>query len=278
MKVLLIPLYSAALAVALSMSADLAFANSDWRLLDPENTLIIDTTKGRLIIEMRPEMAPKAVQRVKMLAREKVYDGLQFHRVIALFVAQTGNPNNKDGGGTAHPNLEPEFTFRYTLAADEAKVLIASRGQDQFSGLMGSVPFQSTPTNAARAIRAWGSHCADTMGMGRNEALNSANSEIYFMLDATRRLDHDYTLFARVISGQEVLRKITLGEPPSEPDLMNSVRVAADMPIAERPVVSVLSGQSLAQLIEQKRAERGADFSICDISIPVKIDANPNVK
>ena len=54
----------------------------DWRPLDPENLLVIDTTRGRIIVEMAPEMAPQSVARVKLLAREGVYDGLQFHRVI----------------------------------------------------------------------------------------------------------------------------------------------------------------------------------------------------
>ena len=79
-------------------------AQQTWRPLDPENTLVIDTTRGRLIVEMRPDMAPKSVARVKMLAREKIYNGLQFHRVIGKFVAQTGNPNNKDNGKSAYPN------------------------------------------------------------------------------------------------------------------------------------------------------------------------------
>ena len=66
--------------------------------LDPANTLVIETSKGRIVVEMAPLLAPKAVERVKRLAREGVYDGLKFHRVIAGFVDQTGNPNNHDGG------------------------------------------------------------------------------------------------------------------------------------------------------------------------------------
>ena len=83
-----------AILLAIGISP-ICHAQQTWRALDPENTLVIDSTKGRLIIEMRPEMAPKSIDRVKMLARQKIYDGLQFHRVIGNFVAQTGNPNNK---------------------------------------------------------------------------------------------------------------------------------------------------------------------------------------
>ena len=98
----------------------------DWRPLDPENTLVVETTKGRIVVEMRPEFAPLAVQRVKLLAREKVYDGLQFHRVIEGFVDQTGNPNNRDGGTSAHPDLAPEFTYKLAPGGPQAVVVNAS--------------------------------------------------------------------------------------------------------------------------------------------------------
>jgi peptidylprolyl isomerase len=73
----------------------------DWRPLDPENTLVIETTKGRIVVEMAPLVAPKAVERVKLLAREHVYDGLQFHRVLEGFVAQTGNRTTETAGSPA---------------------------------------------------------------------------------------------------------------------------------------------------------------------------------
>ena len=129
-------------------------AQQTWRALDPENTLVIDTTKGRLIIEMRPEMAPKSVDRVKMLAREKIYNGLQFHRVIGGFVAQTGNPNNKDNGKSAYPNLAPEMTFKHQHIAS---AVWASNSSDVASGLFGSVPFLSSPrTEDQQNWRGWG--------------------------------------------------------------------------------------------------------------------------
>ncbi|WP_309090776.1 peptidylprolyl isomerase [Phenylobacterium sp.] len=104
-----------------------AAAVSDWRPLEAENTLLIETSKGRVIVEMAPDMAPKAVERIKRLAREGTYDGLQFHRVIDGFVAQTGNPNNRDGGTSGHPDLPPEFQFR--VAADRAVVAVERSGR-----------------------------------------------------------------------------------------------------------------------------------------------------
>ncbi len=76
---------------------------------DPENTLIIDTTKGRVVIEMRPDLAPKHVEHIKKLAREGFYDGIVFHRVIEGFMAQTGCPSGQGTGGSKYPNLRAEF-------------------------------------------------------------------------------------------------------------------------------------------------------------------------
>lgn len=76
---------------------------------DPENTLIIETSKGTVTIELRPDLAPKHVDRIKQLAREKFYDGIVFHRVIDGFMAQTGCPQGRGTGGSKHPNLPAEF-------------------------------------------------------------------------------------------------------------------------------------------------------------------------
>jgi peptidylprolyl isomerase len=76
---------------------------------DPENTLFLDLEDGRVVIEMRPDLAPNHVTRVKELVREGFYDGLLFHRVIAGFMAQTGDPRG-DGTGGSGVNLKAEFT------------------------------------------------------------------------------------------------------------------------------------------------------------------------
>jgi peptidylprolyl isomerase len=76
---------------------------------DPENTLIIETTQGRVVIALRPDLAPKHVERIKQLAREGFYDGIVFHRVIDGFMAQTGCPKGIGTGGSDYPNLKAEF-------------------------------------------------------------------------------------------------------------------------------------------------------------------------
>jgi cyclophilin family peptidyl-prolyl cis-trans isomerase len=76
---------------------------------DPENTLIMDTTQGKVVIALRPDLAPKHVERLKTLAREGFYDGIVFHRVIEGFMAQTGCPKGTGTGGSKYPDLPAEF-------------------------------------------------------------------------------------------------------------------------------------------------------------------------
>lgn len=77
---------------------------------DPENTIIMETTKGKVVIELLPDLAPNHVARIKELAREKFYDGIVFHRVIDGFMAQTGDPTGTGMGGSDKPDLKAEFS------------------------------------------------------------------------------------------------------------------------------------------------------------------------
>jgi peptidyl-prolyl cis-trans isomerase B (cyclophilin B) len=78
-------------------------------MADSENTLVLETTKGRVVIEMRPDLAPKHVEQIKKLARQGFYNGVAFHRVIDGFMAQTGCPNGTGTGGSDLPDLQAEF-------------------------------------------------------------------------------------------------------------------------------------------------------------------------
>jgi peptidylprolyl isomerase len=78
--------------------------------LDPQNTIIMDTTEGRVVIQLRPDLAPHHVARVKELTRQGFYNGTLFHRVVADFMAQGGDPTGTGAGGSPLPNLKAEFT------------------------------------------------------------------------------------------------------------------------------------------------------------------------
>lgn len=236
-----------------------------WRTPDPADLLVVDTTKGRIVVELRDELAPQAGARVRLLARRGVYDGLLFHRVIDGFVDQTGNPNNRDGGGSELPNLPPEFDARLSPTS----VTPAARRGAAVLGYLGSLPVeaQARPSRSG-PVRVWGLYCAGVMGMGRQADPASANSEIFFMRAAARRLDHEYTAVGRVLQGEDVVRAIAPGNPPPAPDKMLRVRVAADLPLRERPRLEVLDERSpaFARKVADARARQGADFSPCAVS------------
>ena len=77
---------------------------------DPENTIVLETTKGKVVIELMPDLAPNHVARIKELARANFYDGIVFHRVIDGFMAQTGDPTGTGMGGSDKPDLKAEFS------------------------------------------------------------------------------------------------------------------------------------------------------------------------
>jgi peptidylprolyl isomerase len=88
-----------------------AIAQSLPANLDKANAIVIDTTKGRIVVKLRPDLAPKHAERIKLLARDGYYNNVPFHRVIEGFMAQTGDGKNFNGtGGSKYPNLPSEFS------------------------------------------------------------------------------------------------------------------------------------------------------------------------
>jgi peptidylprolyl isomerase len=111
------------------------------------------------------------------------------------------------------------------------------------------------------------------MGMGRDASPDTGNSEIFFMRDPARRLDRGYSPVGRILAGLDIVRSLAVGEPPATPDRMVRVRVLADMPASERPTIEIVdtSGPGYQGVIERTRTQRGADFSVCDLEVPVRI-------
>ncbi|OYW97509.1 MAG: peptidylprolyl isomerase, partial [Caulobacter vibrioides] len=163
---------AAALALAattVSFGAASAQAASDWRTPDPNNVLVVETNKGRIIAELYPEVAPNHVERVRALAKTGFYDGLTFFRVIADFMAQTGDPQNTGQGGSDLPNLTAEFNFR--RGADMPLAAGFKVGSNE-SGWVMALPVTSQPSalavmTADRKVSTWGNFCPGVVGMAR---------------------------------------------------------------------------------------------------------------
>jgi len=152
-------------------------------MAEPENTLIIETTKGPVTLELRPDLAPNHVARIKELARQGFYDGVVFHRVIDGFMAQTGDPTGTGRGGSGQ-KLRAEFNAE--------------------------------------------PHTRGAVSMARAQSPDSGDSQFFICFDDATFLDRQYTVWGRVINGMDNVEKLARGEPPSRPDKMLSVRVAAD--------------------------------------------------
>ncbi len=164
-------------------------------ITDPENTIIVTLKDGEVVIALLPEIAPKHAERMKALARAKAYDNVVFHRVIDGFMAQTGDVANGSAGGA---NLR-----RAGTGGSDHPDLPA-----EFSGIP---------------------HDRGTIGAARSQSPNSANSQFFFNFSDNHFLNRQYTVYGRVISGMEHVDKIARGEPPANPDVMITVRVAADV-------------------------------------------------
>ncbi len=251
-------------------------SESDWRTPDPQNVLIIDTNKGRIIFELAPEVAPASTARVRELARAGVYDGRSFFRVIDNFMAQTGDPADDGTGGSKEPNLPAEFTFRRSA---QTPLAVVDRSGGVESGFLGSLPVVSQTLDLAlltadNKVKAWGAFCPGVGGMARTQEPESGNSQFFLMRATQPNLEQQYTAFGRAISGLDVIRSLKTGEPVQPPqDRMVTVRVLADLPPSARPVVRVIdtAGPWFTAMAKRVRVEKASNFSVCDLDLPTQI-------
>lgn len=272
----LLALAPAALSAPSPQPANPAPSASDFRTPDPQDILVIDTNKGRILVELVPLAAPAHVVRVRELARQGLYNARSFFRVIDQFMAQTGDPKDDGTGGSELPDLAAEFTFR--RGADTPFVQVADQAVAEI-GFIGSLPVmtqssQLMPMTADGRISGWALYCPGVAGMARGGSPDSANSQFFLMRQAYPSLEKRYTAFGRVIAGLDVVRAIKTGEPVDPPqDVMTRVQVLADMPAASRPKVRVIDPRSpwFAAEVARVRASLGADFTACAISIPSEV-------
>jgi cyclophilin family peptidyl-prolyl cis-trans isomerase len=175
---------------------------SSVNAVEPENIMVIEVegeANGVIEIELLPNVAPLHVERIKILARDGLYNGVAFHRVIDGFMAQTGDVKfgKIEGykrryagqGGSNYPDLEAEFS---TIKYEEG-----------------------------------------TVGMARAQSPNSANSQFFIMFNRSPNLDGNYTVFGKVIDGQEVVNSIKRGSMSDNgsvinPDIMKKVSIKSD--------------------------------------------------
>ncbi len=265
-----------ALALLASVTAQAGPATAGWRPIDAANTLVIDTSKGRIIVELYPQIAPNAVAQVETLTRQHFYDGLAFFRVVDGFMDQTGDPQNAGKGGSTLPNLKAEFDFKYVpgAAGGVTNVAVLPGAEVGFVGAMpvGGQPAAMAALTVDGRVRAAGLFCAGVMGMARAQDPDTANSQFFLMRNDQQSLDDKYTPVGRVVVGLDAVRAIKVGEPVPDPkDRMLSVQILADMPAGVRPNVVVEDTSTPEFKAEVARIRDGKDaFDAC--AVPVRAE------
>lgn len=273
----------------LTMAEVLAAAKAeDWRTLDPENTLYLELEGGRVVIELAPLFAPNHVANVKALARERYFDGLAIVRVQDNYVVQWGDPD-ADVAGQARKILRarPTLPAEFDRACADAVPFTPLPDGDVYAPEVGFV--DGFPAARDRAAgRMWLVHCYGMVGAGRGDTADSGGgAEDYVVIGhSPRHLDRNCTLFGRVVQGIERLSSLprasgAMGfiEKAEERIPIRSIRVAADVPPAERTELEILrtDTETFRKLIESRRARSEEWFlakpgrvEVCNVPVPAR--------
>jgi peptidylprolyl isomerase len=260
-----------------------ASKSSDWRPLDPANTLYLELPSGRVIIELAPGFAPLHVANIKTLARARYFDGLPVLRVQENYVAQWGDPENRhpvpSGVGKVAPEfdspLPPHMAFTRLPDGD----VYASE-----VGFSDGFPV----ARAGNLHLTWLAHCYGMVGVGRGLDVESGSgAEMYVVIGhSPRHLDRNVALVGRVVKGMELLSSLPRGSlemgfyaKNETPLPIKSMQLEADVPPPERTPLEALRTDTptFAALIESRR-NRPEEFfkvkaeriEVCNVPIPVR--------
>jgi len=231
---------------------------SDWRGLDPGNTLYLQVPGGRVVIELAPAFAPLHAANIRTLVREKYFDGLAVVRSQDNFVVQWADPDGKRPLGTARATVPPEFTVP-SQGLPFARLPDVD-GYAPEVGFVDGFPVGRDP----RTGEAWIAHCYAMVGVGRGNELDSGNgAELYVVTgQAPRQLDRNIAVVGRVVKGMELLSTLPRGtgamgfyEKPGQYVPIQTVRLATDVPPGEREKLEVLRTDTATfmKLVESRR-------------------------
>ena len=262
---------------------------SDWRPLDPDNTLYLDLGTGRVIIELSPQFAPEHVANIRTLARQRYWDGLAIVRVQDNYVVQWGDPDAGDAKeardfGKARRELHAEFD-RPAKALDFMRL----PDGDVYAPQVGwSNGFPAARDADGDDGKAWLAHCYAAVGAGRdNDADSSNGSELYVVIGhSPRHLDRNITLVGRVVQGMEHLTALPRGtgamgfhELANQRVPIRSLHLAADVAAGDRAKLEILRTDTATfqRLVESRRNRREPWFidpvgkvELCNVPIPVR--------
>jgi len=258
----------------------------DWRPLDPDNTLYMESALGRVVIELAPRFAPNHVRNIKALVRAHYFDGLAIVRVQDNWVVQWGDPNEDNANARkvegAQKTLKAEFTVVYNK--DMPFTRLPDRdGYAPESGFSNGFPAGRDPKTG----EAWLAHCYGMVGVGRDsDADSGGGTSLYATIGPARHLDRNITVVGRVVSGMPQLAALPRGPAPmgfyDKPGMnvpITAIKLAADVPAEARSRFEVMRTDSAAfQAVLDAQRNRGGPWTkvamnhvdLCAAPIPVR--------
>jgi len=263
-----------------------ASSASDWRSLDPANTLYLELATGRVVIELAPDFAPAHVANIRTLAHEHYWDGLSINRSQDNFVVQWGDPAEEDAQrkslGSAKSHLPAEFT-RSSAGLPFVRLPDADGWAPEVGFSNGFPSARDTKSG-----QAWLAHCYGTIGAGRDTAADSSNGTELYVVDgqSPRQLDRNITVVGRVVQGMELLSVLPRGTGPlgfyeqaGQRVRMKAIALAADVPESQRTPLQVLRTDTplFTAVIESRRNRRddwykvpAGHIDLCNVPLPVR--------
>lgn len=261
-------------------------SESEWRLLDAENTLYLNLDAGTVIIELMPQLAPLHVENTKALVRQGVFDNTQFYRVIDGFVAQGGPmfESSADRLPLAYGlySVPSELSAKIDLS-DEYTPFDQQDGFADETGFLHGFPIGRDLTSGD----SWLLHCYGALGMGRANELDSGGTELYIVNGSAQRyLDRNVTVLGRVVDGMQYIqalkRSVNLAGPVdlTGENIIKSIQVAADLPVTQVQAIEVMDTHSISfmRLLKSRQHRTGEWFvhqhnymDACGIPIPVRL-------
>jgi peptidylprolyl isomerase len=267
-----------------SMPEVLAAASpSDWRPLDPANTLYVEVPGGRVVIELAPRFAPLHVANIKTLVRARYFDALSIIRVQDNYVVQWGDPDNRHPLPAGIGKVAPEFDAPTPTNMPFTRLPDGDVYAPEV-GFSDGLPVARSPS----LHRTWLAHCYGMVGVGRDlDVQSGSGAELYVVIGhAPRHLDRNVALVGRVLKGMELLSALPRGSAAmgfytktETPTPIKSIRLAADVPVSERSNLEVIRTDTptFAKLVESRRNRPEEFFKVpsgridlCNVPIAVR--------
>lgn len=252
--------------------ADVEANPEAWRVADPENLIIFDTTKGQIVIELLPDVSQSHADQFRAYTKAGLYDGTPFHRVIKGFMAQGGDVERVHGADAMLAPTPGEFIFKRTPA--DMPLDPIGPADSAVGGFYKGFPIETqaqflAELTADGTVESFIPHCRGVVSTARTDDPNSGNAQFFLMTGRAEHLDEAYTAKGRVLIGQDVVEAIKLGPEPNgfpilNPDSLRKATLVSTLPAGEQRKVWVQQTNTEAWAAKLAAADQLGNH-ICDL-------------